>query len=66
MLYTVIYQCSLFIADIFYRQKLVALTHISSLEMIKGTLKLVQQTHLSPEWQREKIEYKLINNRKLS
>ena len=53
MLYTVIYQCSLFIADIFYRQKLVALTHISSLEMIKGTLKLVQQTHLSPEWQRE-------------
>lgn len=47
LLYAVIYFYSPFIANFFHREKLVALTQVSSLGMIIGALGLVQQTRLT-------------------
>lgn len=47
LLYLVIFLCSPLIADFFHREKLIALTQVSSLGIIIGALGLVQQTRLT-------------------
>lgn len=47
LLYAIIFFSAPFIADFFNRQELVALTRVSSLNMIIGALAIVQQTRLT-------------------
>ena len=47
LLYGVMFLCAPLIADFFERQELIALTRVSSLEMIIGSLAMVQRTRLT-------------------
>lgn len=46
-LYVIIYFCSPFIAEFFYREELISLTRVSSLGLIIGALSLVQSARLT-------------------